>query len=62
MPVDQCTIVDTDLGNILLNTRTGDTWKWYSVHADDGSRMGWQYFVLPNKIHGCTAEQLGCRP
>ena len=62
VPADRFTIVDTDLGNILLNTRTGDTWKWYSVSTDNGSNMGWQYFALPKQIHSCSADLPSCLP
>ena len=44
------TIVDTNLGKFLLDTSTGDTWKWYASEGD----MGWQFFAKPIRVHTAT--------
>ena len=54
------TIVDTDLGNFLLDTSTGDTWKWF-YNAEAGPQedsMGWQYFDKPLRIHTATMNTM----
>ena len=59
-PAARFQIVDTEMGNFVLNTSTGDTWKWWADR--EAERMGWQYFVLPVRIHGCSTDSPECRP
>ena len=47
-------IQGTDLGVFLVDSRTGDTWKWFYNH-DEGS-MGWQYHAVPAPIGGNTLQ------
>ena len=47
-------IQGTDLGVFLVDSRTGDTWKWFYNH-EEGS-MGWQYHTVPAPIGGCLRE------
>jgi len=54
-------IQNTSLGVFLVDSRTGDTWKWYANL--DAGRIGWQYFARPSRIHTCSmdAELPECR-
>ena len=47
-------IQGTNLGVFLVDSRTGDTWKWFYNH-EEGS-MGWQYHAVPAPIGGNTLQ------
>ena len=52
-------IQGTDLGVFLVDSRTGDTWKWYVDRSASGdiTGMGWQHHAIPVPIGGNTLQE-----
>lgn len=40
-------IINTEVAVFLLNTTTGDTWRWT---IEDNNEMGWQYHDRPPEL------------
>ena len=47
-------IQDTNLGVFLVDSRTGDTRRWYANL--EAGRIGWQHFVRPSRVHTCSMD------
>lgn len=51
-------IQNTDFRVFLVDSRTGDTWKWYVTReSGDIKSMGWQYHAVPVPIGGNTLRE-----